>query len=111
MKVPPSPLEVAPEGVNHHTPPPYLAAAGYLTGYLALTEFAGFKPGQSVLAPGIGGAVGMETVQIARRLGASLAISTASTTAKAQQARAAGYEHVIDLSHEGLSDGVRRITG
>src|SRR6201981_487529 len=57
----------------------FLAGAGYLTGYLVLTEFIAFKPGQSVLAPGIGGAVGMESVQIARKLGASLAISTAST--------------------------------
>jgi NADPH2:quinone reductase len=89
----------------------YLAGAGYLTGYLALTEIAKFEPGQTVLAPAIGSAVGMETVQIARRLGASLAISTASTTAKAEQARADGYEHVIDLSRESLKDGVLRITG
>jgi NADPH:quinone reductase-like Zn-dependent oxidoreductase len=63
-----------------------------------------------VLAPAIGGAVGMETVQVARRLGASLAISTASGTEKAERAREAGYEHVIDLSREGLKDGVLRIT-
>jgi NADPH:quinone reductase len=87
----------------------FLAGAGYLTGYLVLSEFASFQPGQSVLAPGIGGAVGMESVQIARKLGASLAISTASTTAKADIARAAGYEHVIDLSKEGLRQGVMRI--
>jgi NADPH:quinone reductase-like Zn-dependent oxidoreductase len=89
----------------------FLAGAGYLTGYLALTELAKFKPGQTVLAPAIGSAVGMETVQIARRLGASLAISTASTTEKAERARADGYEHVIDLSNESLKDGVLRITG
>jgi NADPH:quinone reductase-like Zn-dependent oxidoreductase len=89
----------------------FLAGAGYLTGYLALTDLAKFKPGQTVLAPAIGSAVGMETVQIARRLGASLAISTASTTAKAERARADGYEHVIDLSKESLKDGVLRITG
>ena len=89
----------------------YLAGAGYLTGYLALTELAKFKPGQTVLAPAIGSAVGMETLQIARRLGASLAISTASTTEKAERAREDGYEHVIDLSKEGLKDGVLRITG
>lgn len=89
----------------------YLAGAGYLTGYLALTEIAKFKPGQTVLAPAIGSAVGMETVQIARRLGASLAISTASTTAKAEQAHADGYAHVIDLSKESLKGGVLRITG
>ncbi len=89
----------------------YLAGAGYLTGYLALTELARFKPGQTVLAPAIGSAVGMETVQIARRLGASLAISTASTTVKAERARADGYDQVIDLSRESLKDGVLRITG
>nr|WP_283255993.1 zinc-binding dehydrogenase [Dyella humicola] len=89
----------------------FLAGAGYLTGYLALTELAHFKPGQSVLAPAIGSAVGMETIQIARRLGASLVISTASTTEKAERARADGYEHVIDLSMESLKDGVMRITG
>jgi NADPH:quinone reductase-like Zn-dependent oxidoreductase len=40
-----------------------------------------------------------------------LAISTASSTEKAERARAAGYEHVIDLSRESLKDGVLRITG
>jgi NADPH:quinone reductase-like Zn-dependent oxidoreductase len=89
----------------------FLAGAGYLVGYLVLTEFVAFKPGQSVLAPGIGGAVGMESVQIARKLGASLAISTASTSAKAEKAQAHGYEHVIDLSRESLRDGVMRLSG
>ena len=45
-----------------------------------------------------------------RKLGASLAISTTSTTAKAEAARAAGYGQVIDLSKEGLRSGVMRIT-
>lgn len=100
-----------PDGIDDDHAAAYVAGAGYLTGYLALTQLAGFKPGQSVLAPGVGGAVGMETVQVARRLGASLAISTASTTAKAEQAREAGYDHVIDLSRESLKDGVLRLTG
>jgi NADPH:quinone reductase len=52
----------------------------------------------------------LESVQIARKLGASVAISTASTTAKAETARAAGYEHVIDLSKESLRSGVMRLT-
>ena len=38
--------------------------------------------GALVALPAIGSAVGMETVQIARRLGASLTISTASATNK-----------------------------
>jgi NADPH:quinone reductase-like Zn-dependent oxidoreductase len=103
-------LSHIPGGIDDDHAAAYLAGAGYLTGYLALTEFAKFRPGQSVLAPAIGGAVGMETVQVARRLGASLAISTAGNTEKAESARAAGYEHVIDLSKESLKDGVLRIT-
>lgn len=103
-------LSLIPDGIDDDHAAAYLAGAGYLTSYLALTEFAKFKPGQTVLAPAIGGAVGMETVQVARRLGASLAISTASSTEKAERARAAGYAHVIDLSKEGLKAGVLRIT-
>jgi NADPH:quinone reductase len=100
-----------PDNIDDDHAAAFLAGAGYLTGYLVLTEFVSFRPGQSVLAPGIGGAVGMEGVQIARKLGASHAISTASTTAKAEAARAAGYEQVVDLSKEGLRSGVMRITG
>jgi NADPH:quinone reductase len=103
-------LSHIPDGVDDNHAAAFLAGAGYLTGYLALTEFAKFKPGQTVLAPAIGGAVGMETVQVARRLGASQVITTAGSTQKAERARAAGYEHVIDLSKESLKAGVLRIT-
>jgi NADPH:quinone reductase len=54
--------------------------------------------------------VGIGTVEVADRLGASLAISTASRTDKAERARAEGHE-VIDLSRESLRDGVARLTG
>ncbi len=110
LAAPAAALSAIPDGIDDDDAAAYLAGAGYLTGYLALTELAHFKPGQSVLAPAIGGAVGMETVQVARRLGASFAVSTAGSTEKAERARAAGYEHVIDLSKEGLKDGVMRIT-
>jgi NADPH2:quinone reductase len=103
-------LSHIPDGVDDNHAAAFLAGAGYLTGYLALTEFAKFKPGQTVLAPAIGGAVGMETVQVARRLGASQVITTAGSTQKAERARAAGYKHVIDLSKESLKAGVMRIT-
>ena len=68
-----------------------------------------FKPGQSVLAPAIGGALGMETRASRAPASASLAISTAGNAEKAERARAAGYEHVIDLL-ESLKTGVLRIT-
>ena len=110
VAAPAATLSRIPDAVDDNHAAAYLAGAGYLTGYLALTELAKFKPGQTVLAPAIGSAVGMETVQVARRLGASLVISTAGNTQKAERARADGYEHVIDLSRESLKDGVRRIT-
>src|SRR6266852_881600 len=81
----------------------------YLTAQTTLT-LAGFKPGMTVLAPGIGGSVGNATYQLARAQGAGKVISTAGSAAKAARARELGFEEVIDLTTEGLADGVRRIT-
>ncbi|HEY1927272.1 MAG TPA: zinc-binding alcohol dehydrogenase family protein [Caulobacteraceae bacterium] len=81
----------------------------YLTAQVTLT-LAVFEPGMSVLAPGIGGSVGNATYQLARALGAGKVISTAGSTAKAAMARELGFDNVIDLSAEGLAEGVRRIT-
>jgi NADPH:quinone reductase-like Zn-dependent oxidoreductase len=99
-----------PDGLTAESVAAMSTGAGYLTAYLALTELVPFKPGQSVLSPGIGGAVGQGTVEVAKTLGASAAISTASRTSKAERGRADGHE-VIDLSREPLRDGVRRLTG
>jgi NADPH:quinone reductase len=81
----------------------------YLTAQITLT-LAGFKPGKTVLAAGIGGSVGNATYQLARAQGAGKVISTAGSKAKAARARELGFEDVIDLTTEGLADGVRRIT-
>src|SRR5258707_5055175 len=81
----------------------------YLTAQTTLT-LAGFKPGKTVLAPGIGGSVGNATYQLARAQGAGKVISTAGSVAKAAKARELGFEDVVDLSEEGLAEGVRRIT-
>jgi NADPH2:quinone reductase len=81
----------------------------YLTAQITLT-LAGFKPGMTVLAPGIGGSVGNATYQLARALGAGKVISTAGGAAKAARARELGFEDVIDLAAGGLADGVHRIT-
>src|SRR6202008_2231104 len=79
------------------------------TAQITLT-LAGFKPGKTVLAPGIGGSVGNAPYQLARAQGAGKVISTAGSAAKAVNARALGFEDVVDLSAEGLADVVRRIT-
>jgi NADPH2:quinone reductase len=81
----------------------------YLTAQITLTQ-AGFAPGKTVLAPGIGGSVGNATYQLARAQGAGKVISTAGSAAKAARARELGFEDVIDLTAEALADGVRRIT-
>jgi NADPH:quinone reductase len=100
-------LCLIPEGVDD------VSAAGipvaYLTAQMALT-LAGFQTGKTVLAPAIGGSVGNAVTQLARALGAKHAISSTTNHAKAEQAKALGFNEVIDLSFEKLGDGVRRIT-
>jgi NADPH:quinone reductase len=90
-----------------------VSAAGipvaYLTGQVALT-LAGFRTGKTVLAPAIGGSIGNAVTQLARALGAKHAMSSTTNHAKAEQAKALGFDEVIDTSLEELADGVRRIT-
>jgi NADPH:quinone reductase len=107
LLVRPEHLALVPDGIDD-----VVAASlpvAYLTAQVTLT-LAGFKPGMTVLAPGIGGSVGNATFQLARAQGAGKVISTAGSAAKAVNARALGFEDVVDLSAEGLADGVRRIT-
>src|ERR1700686_717023 len=91
-----------------------VSAAGipvaYLTAQVALTR-AGFRAGKTVLAPAIGGSIGNAVTQLARALGAKHAMSSTTNHAKAEQAKALGFNEVIDTSVEKLADGVRRITG
>src|SRR5258708_2356840 len=91
-----------------------VSAAGipvaYLTAQMTLT-LAGFHAGKSVLAPAIGGSIGNAVTQSARALGAKHAMSSTTNHAKAEQAKALGFNEVIDTSFEKLGDGVRRITG
>jgi NADPH2:quinone reductase len=82
----------------------------YLTAQIALS-LADFKAGKTVLAPAIGGSVGNAVTQLARALGAKHAISSTTSHKKAEQAKSLGFDEVIDLSGETLSDGIRRITG
>jgi len=100
-------LCLIPDGVDD------ISAAGipvaYLTAQVALT-LAGFRPGKTVLAPAIGGSVGNAVTQLARASGAKHAISSTTNSAKAEHAKALGFNEVIDTSLEKLNDGVRRIT-
>src|SRR5712672_22074 len=79
-----------------------VSAAGipvaYLTAQVALTQ-AGFRAGKTVLAPAIGGSIGNAVTQLARALDAKHAISSTTNHAKAEQAKALGF-NVIDTSLE-----------
>src|SRR5258705_10746128 len=101
-------LCLIPEGVDD------ISAAGvpvaYLTAQMALTA-AGFQAGKTVLAPAIGASVGNAVTQLARALGARHTSSSKTNHAKAERAKALGFNEVIDNSSEKLRDGVRRITG
>src|SRR5258705_2533817 len=100
-------LCLIPKGVDD------VSAAGIpvadLTAQVALT-LAGFQAGKTVLAPAIGGSVGNAVTQLARAPGPNHAISSTTNHAKAEQAKALGFNEVIDTSVEKLGDGVRRIT-
>src|ERR1700689_5042730 len=101
-------LCLIPENIND------VSAAGipvaYLTAQVALIR-AGFRAGKTVFAPAIGGSVGNAVTQLARASGAKHAISSTTNHAKAERAKALGFDEVIDTSSEKLADGVRRITG
>ena len=88
-------LSLIPRGVDD------VSAAGipvaYLTAQMALTR-AGFQAGKTVLAPAIGGSVGNAATQLARALGAKHAISSTTNRAKAERAKALGFNEVIDTS-------------
>jgi len=85
-------LCLIPDGVDD------VSAAGipvaYLTAQMALT-LAGFQAGKTVLAPAIGGSVGNAVTQLARASGAKHAISSTTNHAKAEQAKALGFNEVI----------------
>ena len=99
-----------PSGVRSHSWLSGGIPVAYLTAQMALT-LAGFRAGKTVLAPAIGGSVGNAVTQLARALGAKHAMSSTTNHSKAQQAKALGFNEVIDTSFEKLGDGVRRITG
>src|SRR5487761_1017371 len=101
-------------GKFHHSKAPLVlgnegAAWGRREAQVALTR-AGFRADKTVLAPAIGGSIGNAVTQLARALGAKHAMSSTTNHAKAEQAKALGFNEVIDTSLEKLGDGVRRIT-
>jgi NADPH2:quinone reductase len=79
------------------------------TAYQAV-ELAGVKAGARVLVAGGAGAVGHYAIQFAKKRKASV-ITTVSSPVKAEIARRAGADHVIDYRREHVGERVMEFTG
>ena len=89
------------------------AAAMMLKGMTAqylLRQTYRVQPGDHILFHAAAGGVGLIVGQWAKHLGA-VAIGTVSSPAKAELARAHGYDHIIDYSREDFVARVKEITG
>ena len=89
------------------------AAAGLLKGCTteALVErCAKVAPKSTVLVHAAAGGVGLLLVQWCKHVGATV-IGTVSTEEKAEAARAAGADHIINYAHEAVAPRVRELTG
>ncbi len=64
---------------------------------------ARFAPGQSVLVRGAAGSIGIATVEIAARDGASTIAVTTSSTERGRRLRELGASHVLDRAGDGDS--------
>jgi NADPH2:quinone reductase len=79
-----------------------------LTAYRGVT-IEGPAAGQTLLIAGGAGAVGHYAIQIAKRQGATV-VTTVSSAEKAEHAKAAGADHVLDYKREDVAARVREIT-
>jgi NADPH2:quinone reductase len=104
----PSALAVAlPAGVSYE--------AGACLGIPAMTAYhavavAGAAKGMNILVSGGAGGVGHYAIQFAKARGATV-ITTVSSAAKAEIARQAGADHIIDYKRENVGERVLALTG
>ena len=75
----------------------------FLTGWDALVTRGRLVATERVLLHAVGSGLGTAMVQLAKRLGASVA-GTSRTASKLEQARALGLDIGIDTSHQGFRD-------
>jgi NADPH:quinone reductase-like Zn-dependent oxidoreductase len=71
---------------------------------------ARFAPGESVLVRGAAGSIGIMTVQLAARGGASAVAVTTSSAERGGRLRKLGATHVLDRAGEGGDDAPRATT-
>lgn len=99
-------LYPVPEGVSDEA-----AAAGALVGitaHLGLVREAQLQVGETLLVVGGSGGVGSTVVQFAKALGAHV-IATAGGSDKAEIARDAGADEIIDYTVEDIGEAAKRL--
>lgn len=74
-----------------------------VVGHFGLSH-AHFAPGESVLVRGAAGSLGIMTVQLAARAGASAVAVTTSSAQRGERLRALGATHVLDRAGVGAAD-------
>lgn len=82
----------------------------YGTAHLALTHRAQIQAGETLLALGAAGGVGLAAVEIGARLGARV-IAAASTPEKLDLAKQYGATYAINYTEDSIRDRVLKITG
>ncbi|MCA1439857.1 zinc-dependent alcohol dehydrogenase family protein, partial [Ensifer sp. IC4062] len=82
----------------------------YLTAYGALIDIAGLRAGDFVAITAASSSVGLATIEIANRVGAT-AIAITRTSAKKQALTEFGAAHVIASAEEDLEARLREIAG
>ena len=79
----------------------------YQTAYFGLLDRGQYQEGETVLVNGASGGVGIAAVQLAKALGATV-LAAVSKPEKGEVVRAAGADHVIDLSADDLRESLRQ---
>jgi NADPH:quinone reductase len=81
-------------------------ALAYDTAWFALRDRARLAPGETALVLGATGAVGLAAIQLAKAMGATV-LAAVSAPEKAERARQAGADGIVDISVANLRDELR----
>ncbi len=79
----------------------------YQTAYFALKDRARLAAGETVLVLGATGTVGMASIELAKSFGAATVMAGVRGAAGATRVRAAGADHVVDLSGADIRDRLK----
>jgi NADPH2:quinone reductase len=83
---------------------------GYQTAYVGLVRRAGLQAGETLVVHAAAGGVGTAAVQVGKALGARV-VAVVGSPAKAEVARAAGADEVVDRSTGDLITGLKEAVG